>query len=330
MIHDHDYPIEGNAAVLSDLQFDSSTTSFNSFQLQSSDVFKHQYSFDSLFPPVSYELFLSNNAVSQTVPSIGRLDFFRRHGTTEGEYETKLDDSTETPNLFRPLQEEQLTPTPEDMEPSNIDLTPGEQELRFEGDVYTPRYVRGHGPKREGWCGICKPGRWLVLKNSAFWYDKSFTHGISAASGMAFDGPKKTRRMSGNSDVWEGLCGSCDGWIALISSKKKGTTWFRHAYKVLSNQVSILEQLLIYVKISAIPIRNPKKSPKGAVKATNTASPDPLARKRQSGLAVQPARNLPVHFRQLLSMSRTICWTCPVVAGTSPSYRRSRGLSERL
>ncbi|CRK34772.1 hypothetical protein BN1708_006507 [Verticillium longisporum] len=37
--------------------------------------------------------------------------------------------------------------------------------------------------------------------------------------------------MDGNPDVWEGLCGSCNEWIALVSSKKKGTTWFRHAYK---------------------------------------------------------------------------------------------------
>jgi hypothetical protein len=38
--------------------------------------------------------------------------------------------------------------------------------------------------------------------------------------------------MDGNPDVWEGLCGSCNEWVALVSSKKKGTTWFRHAYKV--------------------------------------------------------------------------------------------------
>jgi hypothetical protein len=71
-----------------------------------------------------------------------------------------------------------------------------------------------------------------VLKNSAFWYDKSFTHGVSAATGAAFQGPQETRRTEGNLDVWEGLCGSCGEWIALVSSKKKGTTWFRHAYKV--------------------------------------------------------------------------------------------------
>lgn len=35
-----------------------------------------------------------------------------------------------------------------------------------------------------------------------------------------------------NADIWEGLCGRCGEWIPLVSSKKKGTTWFRHAYKV--------------------------------------------------------------------------------------------------
>ncbi|OTA59986.1 hypothetical protein K449DRAFT_101524 [Hypoxylon sp. EC38] len=140
-------------------------------------------------------------------------------------------DLSDPPDLYASLQEEQVPPPPEDMNPSDPDLVPHEQELRFEGDLYTPRWVRGHGNKREGWCGICKPGRWLVLKNSAFWYDKSFTHGISAATGNAFQEPQETRRMDGNPDVWEGLCGSCNDWIALVSSKKKGTTWFRHAYK---------------------------------------------------------------------------------------------------
>ncbi|KAM5351264.1 hypothetical protein ACJ41O_003987 [Fusarium nematophilum] len=140
-------------------------------------------------------------------------------------------DLSDPPDLYAALHEEQIPPPPEDMNPSDPDLIPREQELRFEGDLYTPRWVRGHGNKREGWCGICKPGRWLVLKNSAFWYDKSFSHGISAATGSSFQEPQQKRRMDGNPDVWEGLCGSCNEWIALVSSKKKGTTWFRHAYK---------------------------------------------------------------------------------------------------
>lgn len=141
-------------------------------------------------------------------------------------------DLSAPPDLYPALHEEPAPPPPEDMNPSDPDLTPYEQELRFDGDMYTPKWVRGHGNKREGWCGICKPGRWLVLKNSAYWYDKSFTHGISAATGAPFQEPLDKRRMDGNPDVWEGLCGSCNKWIALVSSKKKGTTWFRHAYKV--------------------------------------------------------------------------------------------------
>lgn len=141
-------------------------------------------------------------------------------------------DLSAPPDLYPALHEEPAPPPPEDMNPSDPDMVPYEQELRFEGDMYTPKWVRGHGNKREGWCGICKPGRWLVLKNSAYWYDKSFSHGISAATGAPFQEPLDKRRMDGNPDVWEGLCGSCNKWIALVSSKKKGTTWFRHAYKV--------------------------------------------------------------------------------------------------
>ncbi|CEJ81978.1 hypothetical protein VHEMI02074 [[Torrubiella] hemipterigena] len=140
-------------------------------------------------------------------------------------------DFADPPDLFASLHEEPCKPPPEDMNPSDPDMVPYEQEVRFEGDLYTPMLVRGHGNKREGWCGMCKPGRWLVLKNSAYWYDKSFTHGISAATGQPFQEPLDKRRMDGNPDVWEGLCGSCNEWIALVSSKKKGTTWFRHAYK---------------------------------------------------------------------------------------------------
>lgn len=171
-------------------------------------------------------------------------------------------DLSDPPDLFASLHEEQIPPPPEDMNPDDPDLIPHEQELRFEGDLYTPRWVRGHGNKREGWCGICKPGRWLVLKNSAFWYDKSFTHGISAATGNPFQEPQETRRMDGNPDVWEGLCGSCNDWIALVSSKKKGTTWFRHAYKCHTHP-----------KIKDAPKRRRESSHSRALAASHMAKP---------------------------------------------------------
>lgn len=143
---------------------------------------------------------------------------------------------SDPPDIYASSRGEPVDPPPEDMNPDDPDLVPHEQELRNEGDLYTPKWVRGHGSKREGWCGLCKPGRWLVLKNSAFWYDKSFTHGISAATGVQFQEPQEQRRMDGNPDIWEGLCGTCSEWIPLVSSKKKGTTWFRHSYKVSASR----------------------------------------------------------------------------------------------
>jgi hypothetical protein len=158
---------------------------------------------------------------SYCIPSQCRTDHHTSH----------YGDCVDRPDLYSSIKEEHTPPPPEDMNPENPDMKPHEQDVRFDGDMYTPRWVRGQGNKREGWCGICKPGRWLVLKNSAFWYDKSFSHGISAATGQTFHEPRDMRRMDGNSDVWEGLCHSCNDWVPLVSNKKKGTTWFRHAYK---------------------------------------------------------------------------------------------------
>ncbi|RPA82116.1 hypothetical protein BJ508DRAFT_101186 [Ascobolus immersus RN42] len=140
-------------------------------------------------------------------------------------------DLSDPPDLYGSLSEEPLDPPEEDMNPEDPEAKPHEQPGRFDGDLYTPKWVRYQGNRREGWCGFCKPGRWLVLKNSAFWYDKSFTHGISAATGQQFMEPQEVRRMDGNPDVWEGLCHSCSDWVPLVSNKKKGTAWFRHAYK---------------------------------------------------------------------------------------------------
>ncbi|KAF2455818.1 hypothetical protein BDY21DRAFT_61485 [Lineolata rhizophorae] len=169
--------------------------------------------------------------VPRPLPSQGLFRLLQSNADRHSGCSSHFADLSDPPDLYASLKEEPSDPPESDMNPSDPDLVPHEQDLRFAGDLYTPRWVRGHGNKREGWCGLCKPGRWLVLKNSAFWYDKSFTHGVSAATGAAFQGPQDTRRTEGNLDVWEGLCGSCGEWIALVSSKKKGTTWFRHAYK---------------------------------------------------------------------------------------------------
>ncbi|KAI9810488.1 MAG: hypothetical protein M1827_006264 [Pycnora praestabilis] len=191
---------------------------------------------DSAFLPTSLEV--SSQQVGDYPQSSSQDSYALLHSNANlyACHEVPHINHTEPPNLYAALHEDQLSPPPEDMNISDPELIPHKQELRFEGDLYTPQWVRGHGNKREGWCGICKPGRWLVLKNSAFWYDKSFSHGVSATTGLGFREPQETRRMDGNPDVWEGLCGSCNEWIALVSSKKKGTTWFRHAYKCHTHQ----------------------------------------------------------------------------------------------
>ena len=140
------------------------------------------------------------------------------------------------PDLFASLNVDPLTP------PTSEKVR--HRSLRFSTDLYTPAYVRNHGIEREGWCGICRPGRWLVLKNSAYWYDKSFKHGISAASGARFQEPAEVRRTTEKvhgegegkgaeqGDGWEGLCGTCGVWITLGGGRRGGVPWFRHAYKV--------------------------------------------------------------------------------------------------
>ena len=139
-------------------------------------------------------------------------------------------DTTSVPDLLASFHEPSLTPPPPS--PNESPSLKGQQQCpRFPGDLYTPTFVRKEGKAREGWCGLCRPGRWLVLKNSAFWYDKSFIHGISATSGQAWNGPSQTR-FGRKTEIWEGLCGTCGQWIILTVSKSGGVAWFRHAYKV--------------------------------------------------------------------------------------------------
>ncbi|KAF2488786.1 hypothetical protein BU16DRAFT_544945 [Lophium mytilinum] len=212
-------------------------SALNTFQLHTQNVLYSQphplqSSNPALFASPDQPFHLE---VPRPLPSQGLFRLLQSNADRHSGCSSHFADLSDPPDLYSSLHDNPSNPPEADMHPSDVDLTPHEQDLRFGGDLYTPRWVRGHGNKREGWCGLCKPGRWLVLKNSAFWYDKSFTHGVSAATGAAFQGPQETRRTEGNLDVWEGLCGSCGDWIALVSSKKKGTTWFRHAYKCHSH-----------------------------------------------------------------------------------------------
>ncbi|KAJ1562821.1 hypothetical protein HK096_002149, partial [Nowakowskiella sp. JEL0078] len=123
------------------------------------------------------------------------------------------------------------------MDPLSINNDqPRQQRIRFPGDVYTPQWVRHSGHQKEGFCEQCpEPGRWLQLKNSAYWYHKQFYHGISSISGTHFAEPIDIRvvalttpQMSSYMEdqtsptiMVEGLCHFCCNWLPLMNPKKR-------------------------------------------------------------------------------------------------------------
>ncbi|KAI9268740.1 hypothetical protein BY458DRAFT_511403 [Sporodiniella umbellata] len=116
-------------------------------------------------------------------------------------------------------------------EPSPWLTMPRRQKPRYDGDHYTPKWVRYTGHLKQGYCDSCSPGKWLQLKNSAYWYHKQFFHGISSVSGKPFMKPI-TQRI-GKGDTIEGLCHQCKRFVPAGNAKKKNNfmLWYRHAHK---------------------------------------------------------------------------------------------------
>ncbi|KAJ3365352.1 hypothetical protein HDU91_002234, partial [Kappamyces sp. JEL0680] len=105
---------------------------------------------------------------------------------------------------------------------------------------------------KEGLCGICKPDRWLQLKDSAFWYHKQFYHGISSTSGTYFLSPLEFRTVwSGTpSDsgytiylMTEGKCHQCSEWVALFKNKKRFSSHYATFEAIQSDLISTQEAL---------------------------------------------------------------------------------------
>lgn len=126
--------------------------------------------------------------------------------------------------------------------------TPRRQKLRYDGDEYTPKWVRYTGQLKEGYCDHCKPGKWLQLKNSAYWYHKQFYHGISSVSGKHFAEPLE--RRAGEHDVIEGLCHQCRQFVPICNAKRKTSVlWYRHAHKVNTFFIVMVYKLTTIISV---------------------------------------------------------------------------------
>ena len=124
------------------------------------------------------------------------------------------------------------------------------RKKRFAEDQYSPRWVRGVGASREGYCDLCQPGIWLKIKQSAYWYHMNFVHGISATSGRPYDPPLRLRERNcslPNSEQLvqlQGLCCNCNEWVFLEHRRLPqdegkecfdgNPAWWRHVQKCLS------------------------------------------------------------------------------------------------
>lgn len=133
-----------------------------------------------------------------------------------------------------PLLQQQQQPRRrvKSMPSSQDDYIPRQQQPRFKDDQYSPKWVRYSGQLKEGYCDTCPEGRWLQLKNSAYWYHKQFYHGISSVTGRPFAEPLEQR--VGPDGVLQGLCHQCICFVPICNGRKRRNSllWYKHAHKV--------------------------------------------------------------------------------------------------
>lgn len=125
----------------------------------------------------------------------------------------------------------------------NIHMRPRLQEerLRYPSDLYTPRWIRDEGAKRNGWCSLCEDGQWLQLKTSQYWYHVKGAHGINYHTGQIYDPPVQLRIYNDTCATTHGLCGQCGDWIKIVTPRRKRNfaSWFRHAQKCQRSQLPV-------------------------------------------------------------------------------------------
>jgi hypothetical protein len=104
-----------------------------------------------------------------------------------------------------------------------------ENSVMFEGDMYTPRWVRGFRDK-EGWCAFCS--RWLKLGN-AWFNDRCLFHGICADTGKGFAEPKEPVKIHPAKHIWEAKCEICGETVRYRKGDRRHYSgWYMHAVNV--------------------------------------------------------------------------------------------------
>ncbi|CAG8454963.1 13185_t:CDS:2, partial [Cetraspora pellucida] len=142
-----------------------------------------------------------NNQIPNITPNNSPVMLLSLESTVEYEQDTfkQFQAKYETYKFQPRIDLNDIVPeTPEppiDLNDPRPDAQPRRQKLKYPGDMYTPQWVRYSGHSKEGFCDDCKPGKWLQLKNSAYWYHKQFFHGISSVSGKMFVPPVETRKF---------------------------------------------------------------------------------------------------------------------------------------
>ncbi|KAG1139122.1 hypothetical protein G6F37_009775 [Rhizopus arrhizus] len=182
--------------------------------------------------PIPNRLSYSRHSLSESHKCIPRYDSYShpiKLNSSSKDHRQRESVHFSTPNNPQdnfPDSYDHFEPTP-----NMLAAMPRRQKPRYEGDHYTPKWVRYTGHLKQGYCDSCIPGKWLQLKNSAYWYHKQFYHGISSVSGKPFMKPIKQRL--GKGDTIEGLCHQCQRFVPASNAKKKNNymLWYRHAHK---------------------------------------------------------------------------------------------------
>ncbi len=157
------------------------------------------------------------------------------------DYDTVLDetqgDEGPTPDLAMGWQPPMdFQPPAEDFEEADIDWLPRREDSMFGGDLFTPGWIRGYGPDKEGFCGRCDPGVWQSISDLSYHFHITYKHGISS-SGIPLPRPSSMRRRTSRPGEWEGYCDACQQW-QLLKKIWMGWNWFTHFVNVSSCAVN--------------------------------------------------------------------------------------------